>query len=396
MREAAAKRPFIDITEFERRLRGPLTEANGADPFEELERMLYGDQAATCPEPRERSDDEANSTPAASDLEDESRDSDLRDAFVDAAPDEPQIERRYPPEMKPHARDVEWTPEGGGDHLDFDAQREEREHTAGVEKNGGSRFLKSAAAGLAALGLIGVGLALASHGEATLRTVASVASLQGQAPTDEQGAAAAPRSEIAGDERPADPPPLPVDAAPADAPARPSEGSALTPLKVKSVQIRSGGNDLDSGATPSAGSDRPLGATNADEPSAPAETESAGASEDRLAAMRSRAEQRARGEAEDDVSSLEGDAQPASGRGGAFEVRFGSAETMAEARRLMNQTADKLRSQLGGRPLGYRHAKVDGKTVYVVRLRGRLDKKSADGVCKKIKSKGEDCAVVAM
>jgi hypothetical protein len=85
-------------------------------------------------------------------------------------------------------------------------------------------------------------------------------------------------------------------------------------------------------------------------------------------------------------------AAPTKVSGGSFAVQFGAANSESEARALMVMIAGKYRAQLGGRRPTFKMAKVDGKTVYRVRV-GGVSKESATGICEKIKSSGGSCFI---
>jgi hypothetical protein len=97
--------------------------------------------------------------------------------------------------------------------------------------------------------------------------------------------------------------------------------------------------------------------------------------------------------AEDDAAAA---VPPQAGRdaGGAFAVQFGAAGSETEARDMMAKVVGKYGSQLGGRRLGYRHAKVGDKTVYRVRV-GGMSKEAAVAMCEKVKAAGGACFVAA-
>jgi cell division septation protein DedD len=79
---------------------------------------------------------------------------------------------------------------------------------------------------------------------------------------------------------------------------------------------------------------------------------------------------------------------------GSFAVQFGAADSAAKARQLVQQIPGKFGSQLGGRHLDYRYAKVGNKTFYRVRLQN-LSKASAVGICENVKAAGGNCFVAA-
>ncbi len=77
---------------------------------------------------------------------------------------------------------------------------------------------------------------------------------------------------------------------------------------------------------------------------------------------------------------------------GGFAVQFGAAGSEAEARELMTKIVAKYGGQLSGRKPSFKMAKVNDKTVYRVRV-GGLSKESATGVCGKVKAAGGNCFV---
>jgi len=92
----------------------------------------------------------------------------------------------------------------------------------------------------------------------------------------------------------------------------------------------------------------------------------------------------------DDAAPAE-EAPRGAGKGG-YAVQFGAANSEAEARALLTQIAKKYAAQLGGRRPTFKPAKVDGKTVYRVRV-GGVSKEAAAGICDKVKGGGGACFV---
>ncbi len=427
MREAAARGPSIDITEFERRLRAPQPdEASGPDPFEELERMLYGDEAAAPADP----DDEVfaewaphrPSTPPAPILrpakspyrEDDACDGELRGSLDDTPSAAARTGLHDRREVGDDDQNADWPPDESRAYLDFgeDEQRRAAQSDRDIGRRLPKVWLWAAAAGVAALGVASFGWTFAhpGGGGATLEKIASIVTPNGRAKMTrpEQGAAvpnhneSAPARKVATSEErsvdlPVAPNILPVDAGQVDAPHQPGDSSVLTPRKVKTVSVQPDAGVADNDSAPAFPSGREAALlVNGGEANAAAN--SARTVTPESPAAPARAAQPSRRKAEKVVSAPETDAPAdiaASGDGETFEVRLGSAGTQTEARRLMGQIASKFGSQFGGRALGYRHAKVDEKTVYLVRLRRDLGRESAVDICEKIKSTGGNCIVAA-
>lgn len=454
MRKGAVLGPSIDITEFERRLRGQQpAKASGRDLLEELAWLLHGNEGAAPADPShevfaEQAPHRAPSTPPATPTlqateppyyhEDDAFESELRGSFDDAtsaaAPaQQPYHEAAFQQEAAYHDQNADWSLDESDAYLDFGAQERE-EYAAQDEREGGRRFLKlwpwRALVSIAALGIASVGWTFAhrSSSNVTPQEVATTARSGGsakalpdssEAPRLEQNVAVLDRNESApvrnvetGEEQPIDPPvapkTLPLGAAPLDAAHEPGGGLVLEPRKVKTVSVRPNASGSDNDSAPGVITERvPLN----DATALPVNDAQANASADSAStatpksppktAQAPRAAQPTRRRPEKvavapenpDINDNHTPAITAtSGSSGTFEVQFGEAASEAEARQLMQHIAGKFSSQFGGHHLSYRHAKVDDKKVYQVRLRN-LGEESAVGICEKLKSAGRNCFV---
>ena len=451
MRKGAVLGPSIDITEFERRLRGQQpAKASGRDLLEELAWLLHGNEGAAPADPyhevfAEQAPHRAPSTPPATPTvqateppyyhEDDAFESELRGSFDDATPvaapaQQPYHEAAFQQEAAYHDQNADWSLDESDAYLDFGAQERE-EYAAQDEREGGRRFPKfrpwHAVATIAALGIASIGWTFAHRSSSnitsqevatTARSGGSAKALpdSGEAPRLEQDVAILDRNESAparnfetGEEQPIDPPvapkTLPLGAGPLDAAHESGDGLVLEPRKVKTVSVRPNANGSDNDSAPGTVTERALPLNDAtallvNDAQANAPPDSASKSPPKTAKA-PRAAQPARRRLEKvavtpENSDVNNNHTPAitatSGSSGTFEVQFGEAASEAEARQLMQHIADKFGSQFGGHHLGYRHAKVDDKRVYQVRLRN-LGEESAVGICEKLKSAGRNCFV---
>lgn len=94
------------------------------------------------------------------------------------------------------------------------------------------------------------------------------------------------------------------------------------------------------------------------------------------------------------VADLNNDADeaPADHAGSSYAVQLAARGTESEARHALQELAHKYGSVLGVRHLKFRRAKVNGKSVFRVRVVG-LSKDSATKLCKKLEGKGGSCFV---
>ncbi|MEW6438713.1 MAG: SPOR domain-containing protein [Pseudomonadota bacterium] len=84
------------------------------------------------------------------------------------------------------------------------------------------------------------------------------------------------------------------------------------------------------------------------------------------------------------------DAASASDTGGSFSVQLAAPGSESEAHSALVRLSRTYGAELHGYRLKYRLAKVNGKTVYRVRVNG-LSHKSAISLCEKLKAKGASC-----
>lgn len=459
MREATARGPSIDITEFERRLRGsePSDDKRSADPLAELARLLHGDEAASNVDPygqvfaaerRQRSGAPARAAPqpvpppaSAAPYHDDFRTADLRGSLAPSSPAEEHSSYYYPADQ---AAAVDWPHQESQDFLDYGVEADEHEpYGEDDAPQGLFERLKSklrpwhAVAGIAALGAVSVGWGFAHRsGVVAPREIATINAPDGpakvqphavaEAASPQRGATildrnqSAPVKKVVSNEEQAVDPTAAVRVVrlgdgPVDAPHEPAPAAAQgnffpsEPKKVKTVSVRPDGTVIDHDAPPPAvarstpppsraaafglnpRSTEGLDATATPKsPAKPATTPHAAQplrpKPEKPVAEKPASEQTAAVEApaaEDNTPTA---------ATGAFAVQFGAAGSEAEARQLMQQVAAKYGSQLGGRRLGYRFAKVGEKSVYRVRVAG-MSKESAVGICEKVKAAGGNCFV---
>jgi hypothetical protein len=383
MREAASGGPFIDLAELERRLIGKRpAEASVSDPFEELERMLYGNGSPPSAEPADREGDAGDCGPNPP-------------GFPPACSNEHHYEDERPAQGTADQNDG-WPQHEQPDYFDFSEPDEEPGRPAREDGEGESRPRAfrpwRVAAGAAALAIVSAGLTLADYRGGAVKSIKQAASVEPAEAKREKSPP--PAREVARNEQP--PTPAPVEEAP-----RFDGVSAPTPRKVRSVQVRPDGRILDQEPARESGSEQVVAAApeprlsiGAFEPSEPSTGAPAGpvAADDDPPA---REESPAPGEGAKIVSALEPEADAPKRFGGrnSFEVRFGSAETQEEARKLMQQVVARFGSQLGAQSLGYRREKVDGKSAYVVRLRRHLGRDAAAGICERVTASGGECSM---
>lgn len=409
MRKAAVRGPSINITEFERRLRSPSpVEARESDPFEELERMLYGDAGAPA-EPGRLDEEEISLSSSASSTawishaaepsyrEDDAFGHERLDSFDDAFLAAAQIEQPYERETDYHDQYADWPQDDGGDYLDFGMQEEEQKRSAQEKDQGDFRFPKvrpwHAALGVAALAIASAGITFAHYsGGGRTTEIASALMSDKSAIAEDRGGSAPARVATLKDELPK---PQPADAAPVDAPHQPNEGFALTPHMVKSVQVQPEAASRDNDPPPGSGADQALTSSRDPEPNSADENTGPASTAASAGPPAGAHEEPARRKATKVAPALESedDAPARSGGRGSLEVRFGSADTAEQARKLMEQIATKHHSQFGGHSLSYRHARVDGNKVYVVRLRGNIGRDAASRICERVTSSGGNCTI---
>jgi hypothetical protein len=315
MREATAKGPAIDLTEFERRMRGPQSSTTrGPDPLKELARLVHGNEAAPPPDPYGEmfAEEPARSAPASRRPESPARAEpsyypqdegygDLRGSYDAAAPTGRQAQRgrrvaegyqkpasnhkepayhdqvAYEGEASYNDTNPEWAYDESQAYLDYG---EQDEAAYADEPQSRRRFPKfrtwHAVAGIAVLGVASIGWTFAhrSGGSIAPQQIATIAAPDGpakvppaatEAPQPEQGAAVLDRSSetaavkkvVTSEEQPVDPAVAPkalrMAAASADAPRQQSESLVPAPArKVKTISVRPDGSVIANDAVPSA------------------------------------------------------------------------------------------------------------------------------------------------
>ncbi|TAL81293.1 MAG: SPOR domain-containing protein [Beijerinckiaceae bacterium] len=93
-----------------------------------------------------------------------------------------------------------------------------------------------------------------------------------------------------------------------------------------------------------------------------------------------------------DRGSDDADDATASHASGAYAVQLTARATESEARHALQELARKYGSILGTRHLKFHRAKVNGKSVFRVRV-SDLSRDSANKLCKKLQAKGGSCFV---
>ena len=450
MREATARGPSIDISEFERRLRGGEQEETPAksnsaksDPLAELARLLHGDEAAAAADPYGKVFAEPQSRESSvghrdKDLFDTA---DLRGALP---PVSPAAQRQSPADAyyAVRAPETDWAHHEHQDYLDYGVEMDEAYDEPPARKG----FFGSlrdrlrpwhAVVALASIGAVSVGLAVGHRGGVVApREVATIKAPEGpakvqpstiaEAAAPQRGAAVLDRNQnapvkkvVSKQEQPVDPAAAmrvvklgdgPVDAPHEPAPAAANNPYGSEPRRVKTVSVRPDGTVIDNDA-PTPAIARPAPANVAPPARPPSLAAKPGAvdpdAEPPTVTPKSPAKavttpkpaQPPRSlpaaAAPEQTAAIEPAAQEAAPAGnGGFAVQFGAAGSEDEARRLIQTVSSKYASQLGGRRLGFRLAKVGEKSVYRVRAAG-MSREAAVGVCEKVKASGGSCFVAA-
>jgi hypothetical protein len=456
MREAAARGPSIDITEFERRLRS--AEANetptSPDPLAELARLLHGDEPApAADDPYKRvfaADERRAETPPPSPppYPDQFHAGDLRGSLPPSHAVEDYSSYHYPSDR---AHEAEWQDHAthgdaqyqAHDYLDYADEPEAYPDYEEEERpKGGFERIKSkvrawhAVAGVVVIGAISVGWAFAHRsGVVAPSEIVTIKAPEGPAkvhpstvaetPPPQRGATILDRTEsappvkkvVSQEEQPVDPSAVArvvkLGDGPVDAPHEPAPAPALEPKKVKTVSVRPDGTIIERDAQPPAiarpappaspsrgGLDaNPFSIDDGDASSQSATPKGLAkpATTPRIAQP-----PRPKPDKPAEVAAVEpnaaeppaaADAAWAPATGG-YAVQFGAAGSEAEARQLVQRITGKYGSQIGGNRVGYRLAKVGEKTVYRVRL-GGVSKESAVSICEKVKAAGGNCFVAA-
>ncbi|QXX74018.1 SPOR domain-containing protein [Methylovirgula sp. HY1] len=192
-------------------------------------------------------------------------------------------------------------------------------------------------------------------------------------------------------------------------------GSVIQPTKVKTVAVRPDGTIVSGDApeavppVPGSADQPPVGAANGND-AAPKNVERAppsgakAAEREALVADRTgsnavadtpvkpKTSERAKPVRVADISRNGRDTAASEAHAGDFSVQLGAPATEAEARHAIGQLAHRYAGALGGRPLKWHRAKVNGKSVYRIRV-GGLSKPAAVTLCESLKAKGGSCFI---
>lgn len=337
----------------------------------------------------------------------------------------------------PDAND--WGNDESQSYLDYGAQESEQDYDYEQdyyenERRPNRLKIGLVVAGIVILGGVSIGWGFAHRGGGAPQEIAVIAAPEGPAKVapvggdeqqEQQGAAVLDRNEnatvrnvVAHEEQPVDPTATAATralrvggAGQTDALSADNAPPVQEPKRVKTVSVRPDGTVIANDTVPAAAvaAPRPLRAAPRD-PAPEDVAETQGGTPRNAAASPPATTPRAAKPAKpakvavvepppppivenDDASAppSENAADPAPAPG-AFAVQFGAAASEAEARTMMESVMAKYAPQLGGRRLGYRHAKVGEKSVYRIRV-GGVSKESAVGICEKVKAAGGNCFV---
>jgi hypothetical protein len=352
--------------------------------------------------------------------------------------EQPYREARHEPNgfRGPNAND--WGNDESQTYLDYGAQESEQDYDYEQdyyesERRPNRLKIGLVVAGIVILGGVSIGWGFAHRGGGAPQEIATIAAPEGPAKVppvggdeqqEQQGAAVLDRNEnatvrnvVAHEEQPVDPTATAATRAlrsgAGQADASPADNAPLVqePKRVKTVSVRPDGTVIANDTVPTAAvaPSRPLRAAPRD-PAPDDVAETQGGTPRNVAASPPVTTPRAAKPAKpakvavvepppppivenDDAGAApsENAADPAPAPG-TFAVQFGAAASEAEARTMMESVMGKYGPQLGGRRLGYRHAKVGEKSVYRVRV-GGVSKESAVGICEKVKAAGGNCFV---
>lgn len=438
MRESSVRGPAIDLSEFERRMRGgePPKAAPKADPLSELARLMQGEPAEAdpyrelLPDPRARSAPPPAPPPS-------SWDAHLRGSY-DAPPSVPPEppshyddgRQRYAEHDAAYAQDQSHADHAYSEHGYSDQQYDSAYH-GGAEGGWGDdaqyldygaedgpegdergrgihKYLRPwhavAAIAVVAIGSIAWGFMHRNGGDSS-KEIAVINAPDGpvkvkpSAQTDQDepnasGAAVLDRKDptpvkqvVTHQEQAVDPTVAPkvvrLGNGPVDAPHEPALGAQ--PKKIKTVTVRPDGSRVDDAGVP------PAVARNvAPVPADPALAKGATPKPDARTATTPAAKPKPAPKvaATEPPAAQEADtAAPAASSSGNYAVQFGAANSEDEARNLLKTVSAKY-----GVKATFKPAKVGDKTVYRVRVAG-VSKDSANAICNKVKASGGNCFV---
>jgi len=453
MREATARGPSIDISEFERRLRGGEQreeKPTASDPLAELARLLHGDEAASAADPYGKvfAEPQRREPSVGQGHRDVFETTELRGALPPMSPAVQQQSQSDDYYAVRAPAETQWPHQEQQDYLDYGVEADEP-YEEPQERKGFFGALRDrlrpwhAVVALAGVGAVSVGLALGHRGGvvapqelATIKAPEGPAKVQpsavAEAAAPQRGAAVLDRNQnapvkkvVSKQEQPVDPAAAvrviklgdgPVDAPHESAPAGGANNPyGAEPRRVKTVSVRPDGTVIDNDApTPAIARPAPSNVAPPARPPSLAARPSAfdAAAEPPTATPKSPAKpattphvaQPPRPKATpaaptaavpEQTAAIEPAGQEVAPAGnGGFAVQFGAAGSEDEARHLMQTVTSKYGSQLGGRRLGFRLAKVGEKSVYRVRAAG-MSREAAVGVCEKVKATGGSCFVAA-
>lgn len=445
MRESTDRGAAIDISDFERRLRG--SEPNNKsprDPLSELARLMHGeeqnraahlyDEVFAAKQPSSRSSEFENWRPQR---EEDSFAAELRGAFVEAHiqpedelksfhdDDQSYGDERASPQFGAQASAGQSHAVGEGDwgdeqaaYLDYGANGK----SADVVQPARRRFSLRPWHAVAAIALLasgGIGWSFAHrNGSIGSREIATINAPDGptkvqpaadaEASVDKPDATVLDRHEstpvkqiVSHQEQAVDPRVEPravkLGAGPVNALHEPAAVPGPEPKRVKTVSVRPDGTVIEGAAVPAA----VVKATGAQAREAAAKKVSTTPKSPAKPATTPKAEVKAKAKPPQKVAAVEDNAQPAEANSapaaqkiekGGFAVQFGAATSEAEAHALVTKVSSKYGAQLGGHHPSFKMAKVGDKTVYRVRI-GGISKEAANSVCGKVKSSGGNCFV---
>lgn len=448
MRESSVRGPSVDLSDFEKRLRGGERRmASGADPLSELARLMEGEEQAPDPYSQILPDPRVARTtpppvPPAPPSTPAWRER-LRGSY-DAAP-------TVAPEPHHHAGEVDYAgydaasshdhaysaqdyaaadqhyaepgyddqPYEAGHHggaaggwsddaqyLDYGTEEEPAQTGLAALRHRLRPWHAAAAIGVVAVGSIGWQF-LHRSGVGGSKEIAVINAPEGpvkvkpivetdQDAPENNGAAVLDRKDstpvkevVTHQEQAIDPTVAPkvvqLGDGPVDAPHEAAVGTP--PKKVKTVTVRPDGSRVEDSAVPPAAVDSAAETATAD----PAEAKGATpkpTTKPTTTAQAAKPKPAAK-LAATDAAAVDDAAAAASPTGAGYAVQFGAANSEAEARTLLKTVSTKY-----GVKATFKPAKVNGGTIYRVRA-ANLTKDSANAICAKVKGSGGSCFVAA-
>jgi hypothetical protein len=445
MREATARGPSIDISEFERRLRNSEPKEAppaAADPLAELARLLHAEEGAAQQQDPYRRMFATEQRPVEPQpvAEPQPFAAGLRGTLPPLDEAEQNASYYHPADPEAAYADADWGHPEAQDYLDYGVDPDEPVEEAQEQPRGFFSTLRSrlkpwhAVAGVATLGAVSVGMVFGHRSGvvapteiATIRAPEGPAKVQphevvAEAAAPKPGATILDRSQsapvkqvVSNQEQPVDPAAavrvVRLGDGPVDAPHQPPKGGSpygSEPKRVKTVSVRPDGTVIERDAPapaiarPAPPARQPAPAQAAADRGAPPDTATATpkaavkpATTPKVATPpRPKIEKPAAKPADQTASVAPPTApEPAAAlAAGGFAVQFGAAASEAEARKMIQDVSAKFGAQLGGRRPAFQFAKVGDKSVYRVRAAG-MSREAAVGVCEKVKASGGKCFV---